>query len=196
MAELPSWLNRDYNPAETFLKAYQIGSNIAQSKSALAESQRRTNIEAELQRESLQASMLKAQQELAVQQSYNNARINIEKAQLTEAERRNQQVAETAAKQFMIDQQRNQETAAHNRTMEEIYQQNADNAARKQTYLEEKPYATITPNAALRILNSPSELAIFEDENGKEAVAWLKQKAGLPTAGSTNSIFKSVTQVR
>lgn len=129
MAELPSWLNRNYDPAATFLSAYQVGANIAQSKATLAEAQRRTNIESELQRESLQASMLKAQQELAVQNSYNNARINIEQAQLNEAAKRNQQVAENAAQQLAFDQKKLEAEEAYKNRMATVAESGEETAA-------------------------------------------------------------------
>lgn len=96
MAELPPWLTRDYDPIGTFMRAYQTGAQIRQEQTRLAEQQRQANMEAQARQQQLEQQALLAAVNNAVEQSYNNQRIQIDQQRLENERKRNADLAKKA----------------------------------------------------------------------------------------------------
>lgn len=102
---IPSWLNRDYNPAETFLSAVKTGAAIGETQQRLAEEQRQADLKAQLERENMQNNLLKAQAELAVQQAYRSQQTDLAQQRLEEEKAYHTDLAQKSARDFMAQQE-------------------------------------------------------------------------------------------
>lgn len=106
---IPEWLTRNYDPVGKYLQAYQIGSNVAQTRVKLAEDARQANMQAQLQSakmqmesqadaQRLQDTSLRAQAENAIQSAFNQAQLRQadEKLKVTQAQAAQEMAIEIA----------------------------------------------------------------------------------------------------
>src|SRR5574342_1051363 len=94
---LPPWLTRDMDPVGTFMRAYQTGAQISEAQARLAEQQRQANMEAQARQEQLQANMLRALTETAVQKEYQQQQIALRQQDLAQEQARNEALGQQAA---------------------------------------------------------------------------------------------------
>lgn len=97
MADIPPWLSRDYDPVGAFMHAFQTGAQISEAQSRLAEQQRQANMEAQARSEQLQATMLRAMTETAVQKEYQQQQIALRQQELAQEKQRYDALGEQAA---------------------------------------------------------------------------------------------------
>lgn len=109
---LPPWLTRDYSPVETFMRAYQTGAQISEAQARLAEQQRQANMEAQARQEQLQANMLRAMTETAVQKEYQQQQIALRQQDLAQEKARYDALGEQAANDLAEQIRHNQEMEA------------------------------------------------------------------------------------
>lgn len=95
--EIPPWLTRDYDPVGSYIRSYQIGAQIGEAQTRIAEQQRQADMEHAAKQEAMQANILKAQQEMLMEKAYKDAQLSLESARLTEVQQKNQQEAQHAA---------------------------------------------------------------------------------------------------
>lgn len=112
---LPPWLTRDYDPVGTFMRAYQTGAQISEAQTRLAEQQRQANMEAQARQEQLQATMLRAMTETAVQKEYQQQQIALRQQDLAQEKMRADALAKQAADSLA-------ERIAHDQAMEQLRQ--------------------------------------------------------------------------
>lgn len=94
---IPPWLSRDYSPVETFMRAYQTGAQISEAQARLAEQQRQADMEAQARQEQLQANVLRAMTETAVQKEYQQQQIALRQQDLAQEKARYDALGEQAA---------------------------------------------------------------------------------------------------
>lgn len=99
---IPSWIQRDYNPAEIFLSSVKTGAAIGQSQLQLQEEQRQSDLKAQLTREEMQANLLRAQQQLAVDQAYKKQQTDMAQKQLDELKAYHADLRDKAAQDLII----------------------------------------------------------------------------------------------
>lgn len=112
---LPPWLTRDYDPVGAFLHAFQTGAQISEEQTRLAEQQRQANMEAQARSEQLQANMLRAMTETAVQKEYQQQQIGLRQQELAQEKQRYDALGQDAAARIA-------ETMRHNQMMEALRQ--------------------------------------------------------------------------
>lgn len=202
-AALPSWLTVNHDPVGSFIKSYQIGASIGEAQSRLAEQQRQANMDLIAKREAMQENILKAQQELALDQAYKSQMISLEKSKLDEAAQQNRMAAIQAAATLQerqqyhdasIEQQKAKIAAQQARTIalqgqEKVYQGpngqffRVNNGAVEEIRPPNKKITDLTPQQALNLVNTAEKRTGLAMSHGQPTVDYLVEysKSAIPT---------------
>lgn len=102
---IPNWIHGPQtDPANAFISAFHVGSQLSLEQSKLQQAQIDAERSAQLQQQTLQANLERAQQEIANRHAYQQAMIGIRKQALDNAAAKNAETAARAAAKFASQQ--------------------------------------------------------------------------------------------
>lgn len=189
-SQLPPWLTTSYDPIGAFQRSLQIGAQIGEAQTRIAEQQRQANMEHAAKQQAMQANILKAQQEMEMEKAYREQQLSLESARLEETKQRNLQAALQAAaslkERAAYHQDALRKKLTHFTTGGGVLQ--FDPEANKVDVLREptnepKP---ISPSVALGAVSDPVKAAFIESNLGKPALSNLVEvaRSGLPKSAA------------
>lgn len=111
-AFIPPWITTSYDPIGAFQRSLQIGAQIGEAQTRIAEQQRQANMEHAAKQQAMQANILKAQQEMEMEKAYRQQQLSMEQERLKQADAHNAIQAAAAIRRM-------DEIERHNRATEE-----------------------------------------------------------------------------